>query len=108
MFKFVDEESDDYFKNVKDVEYMGGDGEDAGMSNGMKIGLGVGLLAVVGLVVFFATKGGAEDATATDADATAEGTETTPAEGTETTPADGTETTPASEWSFIGLLPNLS
>ena len=73
MFKFVDEESDDYFKSVKDEEqYMGGDNDAAGeWSMGKKIGVGVALLAVVGLVVFLTTKGGAAegDATTTDADA---------------------------------------
>ena len=85
MFKFVDEESDDYFKNVKDDEqYEAGEGEGMGM--GMKIGLGVGLLAVVGLVVFFATKGGGEE-TADD---------TTPADDQpdDTTPDDTTPDDP--------------
>merc|ERR1711916_230930 len=91
MFKFVDEESDDYFKSVKedDVQYEGGEG----MSMTMKIGAGVALLAVVGLVVFFATKGGAEG----DA-ATADDTETPAADDSETPAADDSET-PAEETS---------
>ena len=66
MFKFVDEESDDYIKSVKDddVQYAGGTDDPAPegeMSMGKKIGVGVAFLAVVGLVVFLATKGSGGD-----------------------------------------------
>ena len=66
LFKFVDEESDDYFKK-SDVAYDGGDGDEK-----TKMPYIIGAVVVVGgLAAFFLTRGGSGDGAAAADDAAA-------------------------------------